>query len=201
MRTILALLMFAVACTHSPINRYESSTPDEKAHFKKVMLPFSPGTHFKISQGAFGRWSHHDAGHEYTWDFDVRYGTLVLAVESGTVIQVWEPNAGGGCDPKYNDSPHNVQVEQADGTVAQYTHVQSLVKVGQKVSRGQPIAATAKNGFICTPQLDFTVFRDRDHTFLKGHPRNIPLLFYGLPDGGMAHEVFDGEAEATPQSP
>ncbi|MFL5814657.1 MAG: M23 family metallopeptidase [Bdellovibrionia bacterium] len=165
-------------------------------------MPLAEGTRFEISQGAFGRSTHNDPGHEYTWDFDVPYGTKVLAVEAGKVIQIWEPNSGGGCDPKFNNSAHNIQIEHADGTVAQYTHIQSLVHVGDSVKAGQPIAVTARNGFICTPQLDLTVFQDREHTFLKGNPRNIPVLFYGLPDGGMAHEGYKGKVPAyyTPRT-
>jgi murein DD-endopeptidase MepM/ murein hydrolase activator NlpD len=151
-----------------------------------------PGTHFKVSQGAFGCCTHNDPGHEYTWDFDVPFGTPVLSVDDGKVIQVWEPNQGGGCDPKYNDSPHNIKIEHADGTVAQYVHVKSLVHEGDLVQKRQQIAVTAMNGFICTPQLDFGIFQDRHHLYGSGQMRNIPLLFEGLPDGGMAHEGYTG---------
>jgi hypothetical protein len=51
------------------------------------------------------------------------------------------------------------------------------------------------NGFICTPQLDFGVYLDDQHIFGSAGPvRTIPLLFDGLPDGGMAHEGFVGVA-------
>lgn len=194
----LLCLLALSGCSHNPLTPYEASTLQERETFKKVSMPFAQGTHFKVSQGAFGARTHNDPGHEYTWDFDVPYGTQVLAVEAGKVIQVWEPGSGGGCDPKFNGSPHNIQIEHTDGTVAQYTHIKSLVKLGDKVGEGQPIAVTAQNGFICTPQLDFTIFQDRDHTFLKGSPRNIPVLFYGLPDGGMALEGYEGKVSSRP---
>lgn len=189
---VIGIVLFLGACAHTPTNSYETSTPEERSHFKKVTLPLPEGTHFKISQGAFGCCTHNDPGHEYTWDFDVPYGTHVLSVEDGTVIQVWEPNQGGGCDRKYNESPHNIKIEHSDGTVAQYTHIHSVVKAGDTVKRGQTIAVTAGNGFICTPQLDFTIFKDRNHLFGSGQQRNIPLLFEGLPDSGMAHEGYEG---------
>jgi murein DD-endopeptidase MepM/ murein hydrolase activator NlpD len=171
---------------------YETSTELERSHFKKVVLPLSAGTHFKISQGAFGKSTHNNPGHEYTWDFDVPYGTPVLSVEDGTVYQVWEPNTGGGCEPKYNDSAHNIKIRHPDGTVAQYVHVSARVKVGQTVTKEQQIGVTAKNGFICTPQLDFGIYSDDKHLYGSGQMRSIPLLFTGLPDRGMAHAGYEG---------
>ena len=180
------------ACSSAPTqNAYESATPLQKAQFKKVMLPLSPETHFKISQGAFGKYTHHNEGHEYTWDFDVPLGTPVLSIDEGVVIQVWEPESGGGgCDPKYSDDAHTIKIRHTDGTVAQYVHVQSQVKRGDYVQKRQVVAVTALNGFICTPQLDFGVYQDDRHHSGSRQMRSIPLVFEGLPDGGMAHEGY-----------
>jgi murein DD-endopeptidase MepM/ murein hydrolase activator NlpD len=187
----LALALLA-GCAHGPANPYESASTIERSSFKPVRIPLPSGTRFRISQGAFGRYTHHDPGHEYTWDFDVPYGTPVLSVEDGDVLFVWEPPGEGGCDPKFNDSPHDIQIRHDDGTVAQYVHVQSEVKVGDRVVRGQRIAVTAKNGFICTPQLDFGIYQDTAHLPQSSQMRNIPLLFEGLPDGGLAREGYEG---------
>jgi murein DD-endopeptidase MepM/ murein hydrolase activator NlpD len=188
----LPALLATAACARVRSSPYESSTIDERAHFKRVVMPLPSGARFKISQGAFGCCTHNDPGHEYTWDFDVPYGTPVLAVEGGVVIQVWQPSRGGGCDPRFNEDAHNVKVRHADGTVAQYVHIQTDLKPDDRVSKGQQIAVTAMNGNICTPQLDFGIFIDAEHLFGSGRQRNIPLLFDGLPDGGMAHEGFEG---------
>src|ERR1700733_2515392 len=95
----------------------------------------------------------------YRRDFDVPYGTRVAAVEAGTVTAVVEPHQGGGCDARFSEVPNRLSVLHADGTVAQYTHVDSLVTVGQRIAEGEVIALTGKSGFICTPQLDFLVYR------------------------------------------
>lgn len=190
---LVACLSLIASCAHVPPNPYEAATPEEQAHFKTVMLPLPAGTRFKISQGAFGWNTHHDAGHEYTWDFDVPYGTSVLSVEDGTVIGVWEPEGtGGGCDPVFNNTPHTLQIRHDDGTVAQYVHIQARVKTGQRVKKGDTVAITVKNGFICTPQLDFGIYQDERHLYGSGQMRNIPLRFNGLPDGGMAREGYKG---------
>lgn len=148
---------------------------------RHVRLPFSPGTKFVISQGPFGKASHSESGNEYQWDFDVPYGTPVLAVESGTVIDVWTPKGGGGCDPKFKDFAHNLKIRHADGTVAQYVHVDSRVEVGQAVEVGQTIAVTAKNGWICAPQLHFGVYRSERNLYNSPNRESIPLTFEGMP--------------------
>jgi len=195
--SLIALALSALmGCSHAPTapktNPYEQAPSNEKAAFKKVEIPLLPGTQFKISQGAFGCCTHNAPGYEYSWDFDVPYGTPVRSIEDGKVIQVWEPKVGGGCDKKFNDSAHNIKVLQSDGTVAQYVHIESKVKIGDRVQRDQVIAVTANNGFHCVPQLHFSIFQDRSHTPEAGSPKTIPLTFEGLPEG-IAREGYTGK--------
>ncbi len=190
---IILVLADVLGCQSQLVrkNPYENASTQELLTFKKVDLPFSSGTEFKISQGAFGCCTHKRRGYEYAWDFDVPYGTEVTAVESGKVIQVWEPNKGGGCDAQYNDVAHNIKIEDSNGMIAQYVHVQSKVQIGEYVHAGQLIGVTANNGFHCTPQLHFNFFKDKNHIPENGAPETIPIYFNGLPDG-LAREGFKG---------
>lgn len=115
-------------------------------------------------------------------------------VDDGKIIQVWEPDAGGGCNKKFSDTAHNIKILHGDGTVAQYVHVQSKLKIGEMVKQGQAIAQTANNGFHCVPQLHFSIFRDRNHIPESRAPKTVPLLFRDLPDGGIAREGYEGAA-------
>ena len=160
--------------------------------FKKVYLPLPQGTKFLISQGAFGQKSHHEAGNQYSWDFDVPYKTLVTAVQSGKVLEVWEPKKGGGCDPKYSNFAHNIKIEHDDGTVAQYVHIESKVSKGDRVEEGQIIAITAKNGWICGPQLHFGIYASKNNLYSSPQRKTLPLFFYGLLNG-KASPQFRGE--------
>jgi len=170
-------------------NPYEDATEAQKKAFKEVLLPFPVGTQFAVSQGAFGKASHSEPGNGYSWDFDVPFGTPVTAVESGRVLEVWSPALGGGCDPKFSNGAHNVKVEHADGTVAQYVHVDGAVNVGQSVKQGEIIGVTANNGWICQPQLHFGVYASRSELYASPKRKTIPVLFKGLP-GGMAMADF-----------
>ena len=169
------------SCHAGPPNPYETASAETVATWKRVRLPLPSGTRFLVSQGAFGTDSHNQKGMEYRWDFDVPYGTPVVAVEDGVVIGVREPRQGGGCDPKFSEVPNSIQVKHADGSVAQYVHLDSRVAVGQLVKRGETIAVTAMNGMICTPQLDFLVFRSDQTLYASPNRESIPLRFEGLP--------------------
>jgi murein DD-endopeptidase MepM/ murein hydrolase activator NlpD len=185
----LIVAVWLVSCHGKQDNPYESATPEATAQWKRVRLPLPSGTQFLISQGAFGRASHSQRGIEYRWDFDVPYGTPVVSVDIGTVIGVREPHQGGGCDARFSEVPNSILVKHADGTVAQYVHVESRVVVGQKVDAGAVIAMTGKSGFICTPQLDFLVYRSDQTLYDSAKPESIPVRFAGLPGELAAAKV------------
>jgi len=180
------LLVVTMSCATgqpSSPSPYERSTEEQIRNFKAVDLPFPVGVEFTVSQGAFGKASHNEPGNEYSWDFDVPFGTPVTAVEAGRVIEVWHPDQGGGCEPKYSAAAHNIKVEHADGTVAQYVHVDSIVEVGQEVRRGEIIAVTGNNGWICQPQLHFGVYASKSELYSSPKRKTIPVQFRGLPNG------------------
>jgi murein DD-endopeptidase MepM/ murein hydrolase activator NlpD len=180
----LALVLVALAsvgCKSRTRNPYESASPEIASQWKQVRVPLPSGTHFYLSQGAFGRSSHSQKGIEYRWDFDVPYGTPVVAVGSGTVTVVREPHEGGGCDPKYSEVPNSILIRHADDTLAQYVHIEPHVVVGQVIREGDVIAVTAMNGFICTPQLDFLIYRSEKTLYDSPNRESLPLRFTGLP--------------------
>jgi murein DD-endopeptidase MepM/ murein hydrolase activator NlpD len=175
-----AIFLSSQAC-HARVSPYETASPETVAQWKEVRVPLPSGTSFLISQGAFGKSSHSQKGIEYRWDFDVPYGTPVVAVEDGVVFAVHVPNKGGGCDPKYSEVPNTLLVKHTDGSIAQYTHIDARVRRGDAVKVGDVIAITAMNGDICTPQLDFLVFKSDQTLYDSAARESIPLRFLGLP--------------------
>ncbi len=159
----------------------------KRTDIKVVNLPFKKGTEIYVSQGAFGKASHSESGNQYSWDFDVPLKTSVLAVESGKVIDIYNPPGGGGCDSKFSNEAHNIKVEASDGTVAQYVHIEPRVSMGQLVKQGQIIAVTAINGFICNPQLHFGIYNSRNELYESPRRKTIPLRFAGV-NGGLLVE-------------
>jgi murein DD-endopeptidase MepM/ murein hydrolase activator NlpD len=78
-------------------------------------------------------------------------GTIVLAAEAGTVAYAGNELRGYG---------NLVLVKHAGGWMTAYAHNSKLlVKRGDKVKRGQPIARVGKSGAVAEPQLHFEVRR------------------------------------------
>lgn len=78
-----------------------------------------------------------------------------------------------GCASRRNPSVKHV----AYGTVAQYVHVSARVPTGARVRKGEVIAVTSRNGFICRPQLHFGVYRSRRDLYDSPTRRTLPLEF------------------------
>lgn len=85
-------------------------------------------------------------------DYAVASGTEVLAAASGTVtFSAWH-NFGGG---------NRVVVDHGNGLSTSYNHMSSnLVKVGQKVERGDVVGLSGSTGASTGPHLHFEVIVD-----------------------------------------
>jgi murein DD-endopeptidase MepM/ murein hydrolase activator NlpD len=153
---------------------------NSESDFVTVYPPFASGTEFFVHQGPLGHASHRTSDNAYAWDLDVPFGTPVHAVEAGTVLQVFTPGRGGGCDERFAEFAHNVKVEHADGTVVQYLHVDPTVKAGDTIEAGSVIATTARSGFLCVPHLHLSAYPTREHLPGSGSARTVPLRFEGL---------------------
>ena len=93
-----------------------------------------------------GATSWHDA-----IDIGAPVGTPVYAADSGRVVTAsYGYNGGRGI---------YVMVDHGNGIVTRYQHLSAIyVSVGQKVSRGQNIAAVGNTGASSGPHLDFAVY-------------------------------------------
>lgn len=170
---------------------YSRGSSDDHLKYKRAIIPLRPTQTFEVTQGAFGRESHSESGNEYSWDFAVPFGTEVIAIESGRIIDIYRPKDAkpGGCDPSLADSAHNIKVEHLDGTVAQYVHVESMLTKGSSVARGETIAKTANNGWLCQPHLHFSVYRSKKHLYDSPKRETVPLFFEQVP-GGILKKGF-----------
>ena len=170
---------------------YSRGSSDDHLKFKRSIIPLRSSQTFEVIQGAFGRESHSETGNEYSWDFAVPFGTDVIAVEGGRIIDVYRPKNSkpGGCDPSLAKFAHNIKVEHLDGTVAQYVHVKSMMPKGSSVARGEPIAKTANNGWLCIPHLHFGIYRSKKHLYDSKNRDTVPLYFEQVP-GGILQKGF-----------
>ncbi len=96
-------------------------------------------------------------------DFVGKRGSEVLAVAAGVVTRA-ERNGGYG---------NMVEIRHADGYVTRYAHNQeNLVKVGDRVEKGEPIAMLGSTGHSSGPHVHFEVRKDgkivNPARFIKG---------------------------------
>ncbi|MER7533779.1 MULTISPECIES: M23 family metallopeptidase [unclassified Streptomyces] len=86
------------------------------------------------------------SGHHSGIDFHAAYGTRVVSVGSGTVVEAGWGGAYG----------NNIVIRMNDGTYTQYGHLSSIgVYVGQTVEPGQQIGVSGSSGNSTGPHLHF----------------------------------------------
>ncbi len=138
-------------------------------------LPYLSGNRFLVTQGYNGSFSHQGAN-QYAVDWKMPEGTVVCAARSGVVVKTKDDSNTGGSSMKYDKFNNFVLVRHDDGTLAHYCHLKQhgiIVKPGQRVEAGQPIAHSGNTGFSSGPHLHFCVFKARN-----GREReSIPVRF------------------------
>ncbi|HKP04553.1 MAG TPA: M23 family metallopeptidase [Chthoniobacterales bacterium] len=128
-------------------------------------MPFGPGR-YVVMQGPRGTFSHFaGSGSENAVDWTVPEGTIVCAARDGRVVGVKQDSNIGGADRSFRPFANYVIVKHADGTFAEYVHLQkdgAMVKLGDEVTTGQPIGLSGQTGFASKPHLHFDVFQAID---------------------------------------
>jgi murein DD-endopeptidase MepM/ murein hydrolase activator NlpD len=127
-------------------------------------LPYASGDKFKVTQGYNGKFSH-TGSNQYSIDWDMPEGTLVLAARGGVVVRVKDDSDEGGPSIDFDRYNNYVLIRHDDGTLGHYCHLQKngcLVKLGQTVVPGDVIAHSGNTGFSSGPHLHFCVFKTKD---------------------------------------
>lgn len=128
-------------------------------------MPFRPGR-YVVMQGPRGTYSHFaGSASENAVDWDVPEGTTVCAARAGRVVGVRADSTVSGTNPKFKPLGNYVIIKHADGTFADYHHLQTdgaLVEIGDEVKVGQPIGLSGSTGYASKPHLHFMVFQAID---------------------------------------
>jgi murein DD-endopeptidase MepM/ murein hydrolase activator NlpD len=122
-------------------------------------LPYPAKQAYRVSQGYFGGFSHQ---RRYALDFEMPEGTQVCAIRDGEVVAIKQDSKRGGVKNRFLDLGNYICIHHSDGTIANYHHLQKngvLVKLGQKVKRGQVIGLSGNTGLSTGPHLHVEVFQ------------------------------------------
>ncbi|MBA1287990.1 peptidoglycan DD-metalloendopeptidase family protein [Pseudomonas japonica] len=144
--------------TGRPEFRYALGDPSTSPRAYRYPFPWLGGP-FRISQGANGRFSHTGPRGRYAIDIAMPEGTPIVAARAGTVIKVENSQGAGGAEASGNF----VRVLHDDGTMSVYLHLMQgsvVVREGDKVAVGSPLARSGNTGNSTGPHLHFVVQRD-----------------------------------------
>ncbi|GAA0713668.1 hypothetical protein GCM10009430_05720 [Aquimarina litoralis] len=124
-------------------------------------LPFSKDETHILYQGYDGDFSHQKKN---ALDFTMEIGTKIMAARGGTVVKVIDSNDKTCPKPKCMEYNNYIRIFHADGTFAEYLHIKkdgAVVKVGDRIEKGQLIAFSGNVGFSTGPHLHFEVYFQR----------------------------------------
>lgn len=126
--------------------------------------PFAAGQRFMISQAFPDQVTHVTPDSRYAIDIVMPEQTAIYAARGGIVVEVAHSNFRGGVDlAKYGAKANVVKIMHDDGSFAIYAHLSwdsIRVRPGQRVRRGENIAASGNTGFSTGPHLHFVIVRN-----------------------------------------
>jgi murein DD-endopeptidase MepM/ murein hydrolase activator NlpD len=138
-------------------------------------LPYAADASYPVIQAYGARLSHRGA-EQYTVDFGMPVGTPVHAARDGVVVLLEDAHDAGCSREECGRLANFVVLLHADGTTGEYFHLQRgsvRVRLGQRVLRGEWLAASGNTGFSTAPHLHFGVYR----TQRDGRTQSLPVRF------------------------
>jgi murein DD-endopeptidase MepM/ murein hydrolase activator NlpD len=136
-------------------------------------FPFKKRKRYKLIQGWGGKFSHNNPKSFHALDFKMNIGEPVHAARAGIVVRSIDKYTKNG-GRELRNFANTIILKHEDNTFAYYVHLKpggSLVKVGQKIEKGELIGYSGNTGFSTSPHLHFVV---RD-----GNANSVPFYFKG----------------------
>ena len=97
-------------------------------------------------------------------DFIISEGTLIKAALDGIVVDIKQDSTVGGSEERFDQFGNYIEIEHQHEEYSIYEHIRkdgAVVKIGDKVKRGQIIGYSGKTGWIAHlgPHLHFDVHK------------------------------------------
>lgn len=125
----------------------------------KMNLPFAKNKEYSIIQGNNSKPTHNTDYSRYAIDFNLKIKDTICSATNGFVFGVSDRYELGGEGDKWKAYGNYITIyDPYSGIFTQYLHLVqngSLVKIGNKVESGQPIALSGKTGQTNIEHLHF----------------------------------------------
>lgn len=121
-------------------------------------LPYPKGKSHLMVQGYFTQFTHKRRA---ALDFKMPIGSVICAARDGIVVRTKSDGAQGGIKKANRQHANYIVIQHADSSRAGYWHLKKdnlMVKVGDSVKTGQPIALSGNTGYTYFPHLHFIVW-------------------------------------------
>ena len=129
-------------------------------------LPFPKHQRYKLLQGNNSGPTHNSTQSRYAFDFTMKTGDTICSVQNGYVIGVIDAYDGWGYSDKWKPYANQVMIyDTSTHLITMYGHLKhsgSLVKLGDYVTIGQPIALSGQTGLASEEHLHFNVLQAVD---------------------------------------
>jgi murein DD-endopeptidase MepM/ murein hydrolase activator NlpD len=152
-------------------------------------LPYTSGSAHRVGQSYDGAFTHQGAN-RFAVDFNMPLGTPILAARAGLVVDRKDDGVLGCPQARCAPDGNFVRVRHADGTLAEYAHLQHrgvAVVLGQRLAVGQLLGYSGATGYASGPHLHFAVKKPRAINAWE----SLPITFVSR-NGAVAKPV-EGE--------
>jgi murein DD-endopeptidase MepM/ murein hydrolase activator NlpD len=171
--------------------RFSSRLGSLRKEIKPVTLkfPFPENKEYRVLQGNNTNFTHNTDWSRYAIDFDLKTNDTVTSASDGYVVGVVDKYEFGGKGPEWKPYANYITVyEPESGVFIQYVHLVkngSMVRVGDKIEAGQPIARSGNTGQSTVEHLHFNVLVPENS---ENGLRSVPIMFEGSIDGTQLKE-------------
>ncbi len=137
--------------------------PDTPITKNKLALPFPKGKTYIVTQAYNDTLSHNNIYNKYALDFNLQVNDTICSADYGIVVGVIKDYKYGGSSKKWKevDKGNYITIYHPhSGLYTQYyhlIHLGSMVQIGDRVNKGQPIGLSGLTGFTTGPHLHFCV--------------------------------------------
>jgi murein DD-endopeptidase MepM/ murein hydrolase activator NlpD len=118
----------------------------------------------------------HKKSLKHAFDFYAPLGTPIFAAADGRVVWLRRGSKVGGPSRKYWDKGNRIVIEHKNHEYTAYEHMKYrgvVVKVGQKVTRGQLIGYVGVTGYTHAPHVHFEIFTKPDKDKCEGETLQV----------------------------